>query len=217
MASSDIKVTKNKFGVPLSGDSHGSGILMPKLKFRFRVTLNDNFGGEGDQTVLTQNVQNVTRPKLTHEEVIIESYNSKVYVSGKHTWDPVTLIVRDDIKNKVVQKAGQQLQKQIDHYTQKARVAGDDYKFNCMIEILDGSHADSTEIWQLEGCFIQNIDYSDSDYSANDPVTVTMTFRFDNAYNIPGDGDNQGRDISAEIMNTDDHSKNIQTNDQGLA
>lgn len=212
----DITTTKDKFGVPLP-DGSPAGILMPKLKFRFRVTLSDKFGGAEGQTVLTQNVQNVTRPKLTHEEVIIESYNSKVYVSGKHTWDPVTIIVRDDIRNKVVQKVGQQLQKQIDHYNQIARVAGDDYKFNAKIEILDGSHADSTEVWRLEGCFIQNIDYSDSDYSANDPVTVTMTLRFDNAYNVPGDGSNQDRAITDSIMQTEDHTTNLNTNTEGLA
>tara|TARA_B100001105_G_C22362116_1_gene430819 strand:+ start:825 stop:1469 length:645 start_codon:yes stop_codon:yes gene_type:complete len=212
----DITTTKDKFGVPLA-DGSPAGILMPKLKFRFRVTLSDRFGSATGQTVLTQNVQNVTRPKLTHEEVIIESYNSKVYVSGKHTWDPVTIIVRDDIRNKVVQKVGQQLQKQIDHYNQIARVAGDDYKFNAKIEILDGSHADSTEVWRLEGCFIQNIDYSDSDYSANDPVTVTMTLRFDNAYNIPGDGANQERAITDSIMQTEDHTTNLNSNTEGLA
>ena len=45
------------------------------------------------------------------------------------------------------------------------------------------------ETWGLEGCFLQNVDYSDSDYTTNEPVTVTMTIRFDNALHVPGDGE----------------------------
>ena len=100
---------------------------------------------------LTQNVQNVTRPKLTHEEVIIDSYNSKVYVAGKHVWDPVTIMIRDDITNKVTKKVGEQLQRQLNHFDQTSFSAGGDYKFDCNIEILDGKSADATESWKLEG------------------------------------------------------------------
>ena len=202
--------TKDKFGVPLADGDSPAGILMPKLKFRFRVQFYNNFGGTDKQTVLTQNVQNVTRPKLTHEEVIVESYNSKIYVSGKHTWDPITIIIRDDISNKVARKVGQQVQKQLDHYNQVSHVAGSDYKFDAKIEILDGSHADSTEVWELEGCFIQNVDYSDSDYSANDHVTVTMTLRFDNAQHTVGEGDNQSHELEpSDPFTVADHSTNL--------
>jgi hypothetical protein len=48
------------------------------------------------------------------------------------------------------------------------------------------------ETWGMEGCFLQNVDYSDSDYSTNEPVTVTMTIRFDNAVHVAGDGDGGG-------------------------
>ena len=178
-----VPATKTKFGVPIDG-SVPLGILQPKLKFRFRITFDINFGGGQDLFSLTQNVQNVTRPKLTHEEVIIDSYNSKVYVAGKHVWDPVTIIIRDDITNKVTKKVGEQLQRQLNHFDQTAFSAGGDYKFDCNIEILDGKSALATESWKLEGCFIQNVDYSDTDYTANDPVTISMTLRYDNALHV---------------------------------
>ena len=193
--------TISKFGVPEQGSTPG-GILQPKLKFRFRVTFDGStFGSGGRLFELTQNVQNVTRPKLTHEEVIIDSYNSKVYVAGKHVWDPVTIIIRDSIDNKVSKRIGEQLQRQINHFDQTAYAAGGDYKFSTSIEILDGKSADSTENWDLEGCFIQNVDYSDTDYSANDPVTITPTLRYDNALHVePGststvDGRKDGGDM----------------------
>lgn len=187
-----VNPTKSKFGVPIDGGTP-TGILQPKLKFRFRVTFDGNFGGGNDLFSLTQNVQNVTRPKLTHEEVIIDSYNSKVYVAGKHVWDPVTLIIRDDITNKVTKKVGEQLQRQLNHFDQTSYSAGGDYKFDCYIEILDGKSAGATESWKLEGAFIQNVDYSDTDYTANDPVTISMTLRYDNALHVDDDSTVDGR------------------------
>ena len=73
---------KNKFGVPVD-EAGTAGILMPKLKFRFRVKVED-FGTANRATEFTQNVMNVSRPKINFEEVEIHSYNSKVYVQGKH-------------------------------------------------------------------------------------------------------------------------------------
>jgi len=41
-----------------------------------------SFGGASETKVLTQNVQNVARPKLSVEEVMIDSYNSRSYLQG---------------------------------------------------------------------------------------------------------------------------------------
>ena len=69
MASENTIKTKSKFGVPVTGNE--AGILMPKLKFRFRVSLLDGFGGLTETKKFTQNVMNVTRPKINYEEVEI--------------------------------------------------------------------------------------------------------------------------------------------------
>ena len=34
---------------------------------------------------------------------------------------------------------------------------------------------------QLDGCFITNADYSQTDYAVSDPVTITVTLQYDNA------------------------------------
>ena len=172
--------TLDKFGVPTTSNT-GSGILMPKLKFRFRVMFGAHFGDGSDTLAITQNVQNVTRPKVAYEEVPIDSYNSKVYIQGKHTWEPLTIVIRDDIRNTVAKAVGSQNMKQLNHFSQTAPVSGADYKFDMLIEVLDGQTADATESWALEGCFITQTDYSDSDYATNEPVQITMTIRFDNA------------------------------------
>ena len=59
----------NKFTVPLSGGATSQGLLMPKLKFRFRVTL-DQFGVPGAPTTeLTKQVITVDRPSLTFDDI----------------------------------------------------------------------------------------------------------------------------------------------------
>jgi hypothetical protein len=192
MANINTTETRSKFGVPVTGNN-GSGILMPKLKYRFRVSFLGGFGGEAESRVLTQNVQNVSRPKITYEEVTIDSYNSRMYLQGKHSWEQISVVVRDDITNSVTKLVGAQIQRQLNHFQQSTPAAGSDYKFDMQIEILDGVNAGASEVWFLEGCFFTNVDYSDSDYSTNEPITVTMQVRYDNATHYQGDNDVNGR------------------------
>lgn len=192
MANIQTVETRSKFGVPVTGNT-GSGILMPKLKYRFRVTMLGGFAGEPEARVLTQQVMSVTRPKISHEEVTLDSYNSRMYITGKHTWETITVTVRDDISNAVTKLIGAQEQRQLNHFQQTTPAAGNDYKFDMQVEVLDGVNAGASEVWFLEGCFLQNIDYSDSDYATNEPVTIAMTVRFDNATHYQGDNDVNGR------------------------
>ena len=53
----DLFGNKNKFGVPVD-DSGTAGILMPKLKFRFRVKVEDSCAKVMPRE-FTQNVMNV--------------------------------------------------------------------------------------------------------------------------------------------------------------
>jgi hypothetical protein len=148
----------------------------------------ESFGGEVDTVVFTQNVQSVVRPKITYEEQTLDSYNSRVYVQGKHTWEPITVTLRDDITNGVSKVVGAQVQRQLNHFQQTTAAAASDYKFGMQIEVLDGTqNTQASEVWYLEGCFLTNVDYSESDYSASDPVQITMTVRYDNATHYQGD------------------------------
>jgi len=176
--------TLNNFGVPVGDgpDARGSGILQPKLNYRFRVVV-AGFGGPlvPSTQEFTKQVMNISRPKVAHESIPLDSYNSRMYVMGKHTWEPITITLRDDIANNLTKLVGRQVQSQLDHKNQKGPSAGTNYKFSTLIEILDGNSGDSTEQWQLEGCFITNADYSQTDYAVSDPVTITITLQYDNA------------------------------------
>jgi hypothetical protein len=168
-----------QFGVPTTGTN---AMVMPKLQYRFRVNMY-NFGRDAGSTLaLTQNVVSVTRPSLTHDEVTLDAYNSRAYLAAKHTWEPITLTLRDDINNTVTKHIASQLQKQLNHGLQSAPAAGKDYKFGMVIEQLDGSQPGVVlESWSLNGCFIQNANYGENNYATSDVMTITLQIRYDNA------------------------------------
>jgi hypothetical protein len=44
------------------------------------------------------------------------------------------------------------------------------------------------EAWELDGCFLSQVDWGDVNYGSNDPVTIALTIRFDNAVQTTGGG-----------------------------
>ena len=168
-----------QFGVPTTGTN---AMVMPKLQYRFRVNLYDFGRNNGNTTDVTQNVVSVTRPSLTHDEVTLDAYNSRAYLAGKHTWEPVTLTLKDDINGAVTKHVASQLQKQLNQGLQSAAVAGRDYKFGMVIEQLDGSQPGLVlESWSLNGCFIQNANYGENNYATSDVMQITLQIRYDAA------------------------------------
>lgn len=184
-----------KFGIPLDGNK--LGILQPKQKYRFRIVW-QNFGENNGLREMTAQVMTVTRPKITYEEIKLDSYNSVAWIQGKHTFDPVEVVLRDDITNAVISSVGAQIQKQMNHFEQTSAVAGINYKFAMEIHSLDGTNNDQLESWVLDGCFIQNATYGEGDYSLGDPQTVTLTIRFDNATNVAGPNTNDGTTVGGD-------------------
>ena len=182
--------TLSKFTVPLASDQSASnqGLLMPKLQYRFRLIL-ENFGVSTPRTELTKQVIDVTRPSLTFDETILEVYNSRVYLAGKHTWDPLTINLRDDVNNSVTRLCGEQIQKQFDFFEQSSASSGTDYKFTGRIEMLDGGNGANAvtvlETWELYGAYVQNINYNTMAYATSDPATITLSVRYDNAIQAP--------------------------------
>ena len=183
-----------KFTVPIDGDQSAAsqGLLMPKLKYRFRASF-ENFGVSTPRTEMTKQIMNITRPAVTFDVNMIDIYNSKVYLVGKHTWGPITVNLRDDVNGAISRLCGEQIQKQFDFMEQSSAASGIDYKFITRFEILDGGNGANTpnvlETWELYGCFVQNINYNELDYATQDPANITMSIRFDNAVQTPlGDG-----------------------------
>jgi len=180
----------NKFTVPLatSVSASAQGLLMPKLKFRFRASF-DGFGVSANRVELTKQVIDIKRPSLNFNPITIDVYNSKVYLQGKPEWQEVTVNLRDDASGNVTRLVGEQVQKQFDFLEQASASSGIDYKFTLKYEVLDGGNGASTpnvlETWEMYGCLISQVDYGDMNYSSNDPATIALTIRYDNALQTP--------------------------------
>lgn len=194
--------TLSKISVPLASDNSASsqGLLMPKLQYRFRVTL-ENFGVSTPTTELTKQVMDVTRPNVSFDQITLDAYNSRVYLAGKHTWEPITLNLREDVNNNVQKLVGEQLQKQFDFFEQASAASGIDYKFLTRMEILDGGNGinepNVLETFELYGCYVESANYNSLNYTTNDPVNVTLQIRYDNAIQTP-----QGTGIGTAIGRT---------------
>ena len=134
----------SRMTVPLASDQSAStqGVLMPKLKYRFRVIF-ENFGAANNAapvTELTKQVIDFKRPSVDFAQIDIPIYNSTIKMAGKHTWADVSCNLRDDAGANVQKLVGEQLQKQLDFMEMASASAGIDYKFITKFEVLDGGN-----------------------------------------------------------------------------
>jgi len=176
-----------KLTVPLASDQSTSaqGLLMPKLKYRFRVTFL-NLGVTQPTTELTKQVMDFQRPNVTFDNIDLPIYNSTIRLAGKHSWQDITCQLRDDAGGNVSRLVGEQLQKQLDFMEQSSAASGIDYKFTTVFEVLDGGNGANApialETWTIMGCYLSQVNYGDANYgTGTEPMTVAMTIRFDNA------------------------------------
>jgi hypothetical protein len=176
--------------VPLASDQSANtqGLLMPKLKYRFRVFF-ENFGVSKPTTELTKQVVSATRPNLTFEEITIPIYNSTLKLAGKHSWADITISLRDDASGAISKLVGEQLQKQVDFLEMASAASGIDYKFLTKIQILDGGNGATAvnvlETWELYGCYLKGANYGDLNYGTNEAATIELSIAYDNANQSP--------------------------------
>ena len=180
--------TLSNFGIP----GVGQGILHPRLKNKFRITfqnLGQLIAGTNSRN-LSMQVTNITLPNLSFEEVVLHRYNSVAYVAGKHTWEPISVTIEDDLTGLAATAMKAQLETQqrligvdLDGRWLNTAASGADYKFGSKIEQLDGDEG-VVQTWILEGCFLQSADFGDRDYSASEAATITMNIRYDHARHI---------------------------------
>ena len=181
----------SKFTVPLASDQSSStqGLLMPKLKYRFRVMF-ENFGVTSPTTELTKQVSEAARPNVSHDNQTIMVYNSTINYAGRPKWNTFTVKLRDDVTGSVSKLVGEQMQKQFDYFEQSSAAAGGDYKFLMRIEMLDGGNGTHTpailETWECYGCYVTQANYNALSYGAQDVMTIDLTIQPDNCIQTLG-------------------------------
>ncbi|NBR60709.1 MAG: hypothetical protein EBT86_03485 [Actinobacteria bacterium] len=182
--------TLNKFTVPLASDSSATtqGMLMPKLKYRFRIMF-ENFGTSTPTTELTKQVQTAAKPNAQFQNQVIETYNSKINYAGKVTWQTIQVVLRDDQSGNVSRLVGEQMQKQFDFFEQASAAAAADYKFLMRIEITEGGNGafnpNVLETWECYGCYVTQCNWQSLSYAEAAPQTIDLTIQPDNCIQIP--------------------------------
>ncbi len=163
------------------------GIYQPKLRNRWLLTFIGTAGGSNqDSDFLTVQAITASRPKLTFEKIKLDRYNSRVFIAGKHSFDPMNIVFEDDTGGLVAQALQAQLESQQAIIAQTpaplmpASAAGELYKFAIRLDMLDGNET-IFESWSIEGCWIETIDWTDLDYAASEVVKINMTVSFDHA------------------------------------
>lgn len=158
-------------------------LLMPKLQYRFRVSFL-SFGAS-DALELTRQVVDCARPNVQFAKITLPVYNSTVYMSGKHTWQPLNVNIRDDASGFVSRSVGEQLQKQLDFIEQSSAASASDYKFSMQIDILDGGNGGIAPVvlerWELYGCYVESVNYNALNYGQSEDIKIALTIQFDNA------------------------------------
>lgn len=197
----------NRFTVPLATNQSAStqGLLMPKLKYRFRAVF-ENFGVSTDRVELTKQVESISRPNLNMNPFTIDVYNSKVNLVGKPSWEAVSVTLRDDAGGNVSKLVGEQVQKQFDFAEQSSAASGIDYKFVLKFEMLDGGNGANQpnilETWELYGALLSTVNYGEMAYGESAPATIQLSIMYDNAIQSPtgtGIGTLVGRTLGTVI------------------
>jgi hypothetical protein len=170
----------------VGNDTGNLGIYQPKLKNRWRLTFVGLGASSADGDFLTVQAITAERPKMNFEKITLDRYNSRVYIAGKHSFDPMNMVFEDDTGGLVAAALKNQLEKQQNIIGQfpsallPASAAGELYKFATRIDILDGQDT-VFESWSIEGCWIENIDYTDLDYAASEAIKINLTVSYDHA------------------------------------
>ena len=196
-----------RFTVPLATNQSATsqGLLMPKMKYRFRAVF-ENFGVSTDRVEMTKQVADISRPNVNFNPFVVEVYNSKVNLVGKPSWEPVGINLRDDAGGNVSRLVGEQIQKQFDFAEQSSAASGIDYKFVLKFEMLDGGNganaATVLETWELYGAFLSQVNYGEMNYGTSEPAMISLTVTYDNAIQSPtgtGVGTDVGRTIGTLV------------------
>jgi hypothetical protein len=187
----------SNLGIPDRGNV--TSTIMPKLAYRFRVTFISP-QESGFTNTITRSVIGASRPTLQHDPITLDSYNSRIYLAGKHTWAPIQITFRDDVDSAVMKQVNSQMNLQVDHANQSSPRAGSSYKFGLLVETLDGANPSPgvLDTYELAGCFITNVSYGDLNYGQSDQITMSITVQYDNAeiYDAAGQATLTGAKIS---------------------
>ena len=142
----------------------------PKLKNRYIMEI----GGISAFVIKT-----AQRPQITFDEVALEHMNVTRYVKGKGKWQTMQVTLYDPIVPSASASVIEWIRLHHESATGRDGYA-DFYKKNITFQVL-GPVGDIVEKWTLYGTWILDATFGDLDFSASDPVEITLSLKYDYA------------------------------------
>lgn len=124
-------------------------------------------------------LKTAARPQLTFDETVIDFINTKRYVSGKQTWNPIAITTHDPISPSASQKIMDWVRINYEPLTGRMGYATF-YKRNISLKLLD-PQGTVVQLWDIIGAWPQDVNFGDLDYASSDNAEISFTLRFDNA------------------------------------
>jgi hypothetical protein len=154
--------------------------LRRKHRWTFTIAAVD----AADQNRATLYLQKATRPMVKFEEVEMHHDQERAYYAGRTEWDPITLEFYDaeqpiDTSNFVYEWVNRV--SDIMAVTVAEPGGGDGYKKDSTLEMYNGV-GEVNEAWTMFGCWPQETNWNDLDYSVSDIAMCTVKMRFDRAF-----------------------------------
>jgi hypothetical protein len=142
----------------------------PKLKNRFMMRV------DGVPAYL---IKTAGRPQITFDEVELNHMNVTRYVKGKGKWQALSVTLYDPVVPSAAQAVMEWVR--LSHESVTGRDGYSDfYKKEVTFNVL-GPVGDIVEEWILKGCWIQDAQFGDMDFSSSDPAEITLNLRYDYA------------------------------------
>ena len=124
-------------------------------------------------------IKAAARPTITFESVTLDHINTKRYVKGKGEWQTLDITLYDPVVPSAAQACMEWVR--LSHESVTGRDGYSDfYKKNVTFNVL-GPVGDIVEEWQLVGTYIESANFGEMDWSTTDPVSITLTLRYDYA------------------------------------
>ena len=142
----------------------------PKLKNRFIMQI------DGINAYL---IKAMARPSMESDEVTLEHMNVTRYVKGKSRWQTIDITLYDPVVPSASQQVIEWIRLHHESVTGRDGYA-DFYKKNITFNLV-GPVGDVGEEWELVGAYIASANFGDLDFTASEPVEITLTLRYDYA------------------------------------
>ena len=124
-------------------------------------------------------INQVARPTVSFNEVVLDHINVKRKLKGKANWEPISCQLYDPVTPSGAQAVMEWVR--LSHESVTGRDGYSDfYKKDIRIHTL-GPVGDVVEEWILKGAFVTNAAFGEMDWTSDAPANITLTMSMDYA------------------------------------